>query len=299
MSRSPLARALLLLTAVAATAAAQEPVGSTPVGAAEPLPIPEAWDTAYVMLVEANPDWRPPSEEASQSVLQAHFQYQLRLIADGRTSRGGPLVQVPDAPLVGMTVLRAASLAEAEAIAGADPAVRAGMFRATVRTWTTPAAPPTPAADPADVSTIAGIMHAYYDVINGPPGQPRQWERDRTLYMPGAMFVSMSEQDGRPVVTPMTPQGYRENAGPYFLEYGAYEVEVGSRIERFGNVAQVRTVGEFRHSPDSPVLARYVNYVLLYWDGTRWWISGAIWDEERPGTEIPGDWVGTRVREGH
>lgn len=38
------------------------------------------------------------------------------------------------------TVMRAASLDEAKAIAAADPAVRAGLFTATVRMWTTAAA---------------------------------------------------------------------------------------------------------------------------------------------------------------
>jgi uncharacterized protein YciI len=246
------------------------------------------------MLIEANPDYRPTPDHPVQSTLQSHFQYQLRLIADGHTLRGGPLVQAAEAPLVGITLLRAASLADAEAIAGADPAVAAGLFRASVRTWTTPAAPPMPDPDPADVATIEGIMHAYYDVINGPPGQPRQWERDRTLYMPGAMFVSMSEGDGRPVATLMTPEDYRHGVDAGFVEQGAFEVETGSRIERFGNVAQVRSVGEFRRSPDGPILARYVNYVHLYWDGSRWWISGAVWDEERPNAQIPSDWVGSR-----
>jgi hypothetical protein len=58
-------------------------------------------------------------------------------------------------------------------------------------------------ADPADVGTIEGIVHAYYDVINGPAGVPRQWRRD-----------------------------------------------------------------------------------------SRWWISSAVWDDERPGAEIPESWVG-------
>ena len=30
----------------------------------------------------------------------------------------------------------------------------------------------------ADVATVDGIVKAYYDVITGPTGQPRQWSRD-------------------------------------------------------------------------------------------------------------------------
>jgi hypothetical protein len=39
-----------------------------------------------------------------------------------------------------------------------------------------------------------------------------------------------------------------------------------------------------------------VNYLLLYWDGTRWWISSAVWDDERPGSKLPQSWVGRQER---
>jgi uncharacterized protein YciI len=125
---------------------------ASPAVAQEMLPPPQAWDTSYVVLLEVNPAYRPSAAEDPQATVQSHFQYQLRLIADGRTIMGGPLVAEADAPLVGITVVRAASLDEAKAIAAADPAVRAGLFTTTVRTWTTAAAArpgASPAHDPA------------------------------------------------------------------------------------------------------------------------------------------------------
>src|SRR6266566_2862004 len=41
-----------------------------------------------------------------------------------------------------------------------------------------------------DVSTIDGIIAAFYDVVSGPAGTPRQWHRDSTLYIPNARFVA-------------------------------------------------------------------------------------------------------------
>src|SRR4249920_168533 len=82
-----------------------------------------------------------------------------------------------------------------------------------------------PAADPADVGTIEGIMRAFYDVINGPPGAPRQWRRDSTLYMPGAMFVAMGIKDGKPEVASMTPEQYRRAVDASFVKNGFYEIE--------------------------------------------------------------------------
>lgn len=154
----------------------------------------------------------------------------------------------------------------------------------------------TPPPDSADVGTIEGIVHAYYDVINGPPGAPRQWRRDSTLYTAQATFVAMSERDGKPVATIQTPEEFRRATNDEFVAKGFYETEIGSRIERFGNVAQVRSAYETRHTSKGPLLGRGVNYLTLYWDGTRWWITGAVWDDERGKAKLPRSWVGTHER---
>lgn len=153
-----------------------------------------------------------------------------------------------------------------------------------------------PPADPADVATIEAIVHAYYDVINGPAGAPRQWRRDSTLYMPAATFVSMDQRGGKPVALVMTPEDFRRRYDREFVKQGFYETEIGHRIERFGNVAQVRSVYQTRRTAKGPLLGRGVNYLMLYWDGTRWWITGAVWDDERPGTTLPASWVGRSER---
>jgi hypothetical protein len=148
-----------------------------------------------------------------------------------------------------------------------------------------------PPALPADVGTIEGIVAAFYDVISGKPGAPRQWRRDSTLYMPGAMFVSMDLRAGTPVATIMTPEEFRRATDGPFVRNGFFEVEIGSSIERFGNVAQVRSVYETRRMAEGPVTGRGVNYLTLYWDGVRWWITGAVWDDERPDNPLPPAWV--------
>ena len=154
-----------------------------------------------------------------------------------------------------------------------------------------------PIADPTDVGTIEGIVSAYYDVISGPAGSPRQWLRDSTLYMPAATFVAMRERDGKPLAEVMTPEDFRRAFNADFVEKGFFETEIGHRIERFGNVAQVRSAYETRRTAKGPLLGRGVNYLLLYWDGTRWWITGAVWDDERPGNKLPKSWIGKRERE--
>jgi hypothetical protein len=144
-------------------------------------------------------------------------------------------------------------------------------------------------ADPADVRTVADLVRASYEVINGPAGVPRQWDRDRTFYMPGATYVSVWEEDGKVKTKIMTPEDYRRD---FTIGAGVFETEVGRRIERYGHVAQVRSVAVVRSTPDRPVRARYINYFHLYWDGSRWWIAGMVWEKESPSAPIPEAWIG-------
>lgn len=140
-------------------------------------------------------------------------------------------------------------------------------------------------ADPKDVATIDGIVKAFYDTISGPKGQPRQWGRDRTLYMPGVRYVSMSERDGKIRAGILTHQQYVNATNGSLVGEGFHEREINRITKRFGNIAHVFSVYEFTND-DKSAKGRGVNSIELYWDGTRWWISFAAWDEERPGNPI-------------
>lgn len=165
-------------------------------------------------------------------------------------------------------------------------------------TGTLRAQSPLPPADPSDVGSIAAIVKASYEVISGPAGTPRQWRRDSTLYSPGALFIATSVDGGKTQVHTITPEQYRRASDARMVREGLIEREIGSHVERFGNVAQVRSVYEIRRSEDGPVEERGVNYFSLYRDGSRWWISGISWDDERPDNPIPPSWVGTHTEGG-
>lgn len=107
-----------------------------------PLALPERWDVRYVVLLERDPAWVAPTEPgAAEALTQAHIQHTLRLQRDGVALVAGPMVPGvdPGDRVVGMTVLRARDLAEAERIAASDPAVQAGRLKAKVREWRVPA----------------------------------------------------------------------------------------------------------------------------------------------------------------
>lgn len=144
-------------------------------------------------------------------------------------------------------------------------------------------------ANTADVSSIDGLVKAFYETISGAAGQPRQWGRDRNLYIPGVRFAAVNERSGKVTMSVMDHQQYVDAVNDYFVRAGFFEKEIHRVEKRFGNIAHVFSTYETRAKADGPVTARGVNSIELVFDGTRWWIASAIWDEERPNNPIPAD----------
>ncbi len=147
---------------------------------------------------------------------------------------------------------------------------------------------PTVPARPEDVATLDAIIAAFYDVISGPAGQPRQWARDRSLHIPGVRFVSTGyDADDRRTVAVMDHQQFVDATDADFMARGFYETEIHRATHRVGDIAHVFSTYEMRRTPDGPVFGRGVNSIELFWDGARWWIAAAIWTNEGPGHPIP------------
>jgi hypothetical protein len=151
---------------------------------------------------------------------------------------------------------------------------------------------PTIAPRPEDVATLDGIMRAFYDVISGPAGQPRQWARDRTLYIPGVHFVSLStDSAGHVRADVVDHQMFVDRSDASLVRRGFFEIEIHRTTARFGSAVHVFSTYEMRERADGPVFGRGINSIELFWDGTRWWIAGAQWDDERPDNPIPQEYL--------
>lgn len=140
-----------------------------------------------------------------------------------------------------------------------------------------------------DVSTLDGIIKAFYETISGPAGQPRQWGRDRTLYIEGMRFVGMDERDGTIRADVMDHRQYVDAVNAYFVREGFFEREIHRVVRTFGNMTHVFSTYESRNKADGPVMERGVNSIQLFHDGKRWWIASAMWDGERKNNPIPAD----------
>ena len=161
-----------------------------------------------------------------------------------------------------------------------------------------PAAPattdrPVPAANPADVASIDAILGALYDVISGPAGQPRDWDRMRSLFVPGARLIPVRVKgDGSAEATVVDVEGYIARTAPFFAQEGFFEREVARKTEQFGNIAHVFSTYESRHALADPVpFTRGINSIQLMKDGGRWWVVTVYWDSERPGNPIPAQYM--------
>jgi hypothetical protein len=148
-------------------------------------------------------------------------------------------------------------------------------------------------AKPADVASPDAILAAVYDVISGPAGQKRDWDRFRTLYLPGARLIptGAKKEGGGFFARVMSPDDYVARTTPYFEKEGFYEKEAARRMERFGNIVHIFSTYESRHDPKEAPFARGINSFQLFFDGARWWVVSTLWQAETPENPIPKEFL--------
>ena len=148
-------------------------------------------------------------------------------------------------------------------------------------------APKPPAAKPADVQSIDAIVAALYDVISGPAGQKRDWDRMRSLFIPGARLIPTAIAAEGTSARVLDVDGYIQRSGPA-LERGFFEREIARKTELFDNIAHIFSTYESRRAAADPApFARGINSIQLMKDGNRWWIVTVFWQGERPDHAIP------------
>ena len=151
---------------------------------------------------------------------------------------------------------------------------------------------PTPA--PVDVATIDGVMAAVYASISGPAGQPRAWDRLRSVLHPDARLIPTGPtQSGGRGATVLGVEDYIQRAGPSLESSGFFENEIGRRTDRYGSVVHLMSAYESLRTEDGEPFDRGVNSFQLFWDGDRWWVMTIFWEAESPQNPIPAGLVGS------
>ena len=148
----------------------------------------------------------------------------------------------------------------------------------------------------SDVESIDAIIAATYDVISGPAGKKRDWNRERSLFYPGARLIPTASVPGRNDVD-LEPQlldveGYIARVEPLLESAGFYEREIARRVEHFGHIAHVWSTYESRHDrSDAQPFMRGINSIQLFHDGVRWWIVTIYWQHESSVDPVPAKYL--------
>ena len=157
-----------------------------------------------------------------------------------------------------------------------------------------PAPPPRPSpfvvatqnpvtANPADVGSIDAIVRALYDVISGPAGQRRDWNRMRSLFTSNARLMP----NGPRGLRSGSVEDYITASGELLERDGFFEREISRRTEQYGDIAHIFSTYDSRHTADGEVFARGINSIQLVRSQGRWWVVSIMWQGETPQNPLP------------
>jgi len=144
-------------------------------------------------------------------------------------------------------------------------------------------------ADKKDVGSMDGILTALYDVISGPAGEKRNWDRMRTLFIPEARLIPTNRRaDGSTGRRVMNVEEYINSSGPFLEKNGFFEKEISRKVDQYGGIVQVFSTYEAKRTlADEKPFMRGINSIQLWFDGNRWWVVTIFWQSETPENPIP------------
>lgn len=145
---------------------------------------------------------------------------------------------------------------------------------------------------PSDVETPESIVLAAYAAIAREPGQPFDWKRFRSLFLPDARMIPNTEQrqGAFDVLSPEEFVAWIDGVTPPLggeNDQGFQEEQISAEVVRYGDVAHVFSTYQKHFWGSDEILGRGINSFQLVHDGERWWIAGIAWDEENGAGPIP------------
>lgn len=154
---------------------------------------------------------------------------------------------------------------------------------------------PWPEADPADVESVDAVVEALYDTISGPEGEPRDWDRFRSLFHREARMMAVGRAPDRPEAAPlmvMTVDEYIQQSSRMLETVSFYESEIGRTEAAFRNMVQIMSAYEATRSPGEEPFMSGVNGIQLLDSGDRWMILNLYWQASDEAHPIPDELLG-------
>jgi hypothetical protein len=139
------------------------------------------------------------------------------------------------------------------------------------------------AADPAGIDqAIRGV----YEVISGPPGQKRDFDRMRTLFAPGATLKAIGPKG----LHGGSLEDYISRNAEILEKEGFTERELGRRVEVWGGLATAWSAYDGRTANGS-FHERGINSMQLVKVDGKWLVASILWQEETPANPLPANLI--------
>src|SRR5919202_1787064 len=136
----------------------------------------------------------------------------------------------------------------------------------------------------ADLAGIDSAIHAVYDVISGPPGQKRDFDRMRSLFAPGATLKAIGPKG----LHGGSLEDYITRNAAILEKEGFTERELGRRVEVWGGLATAWSAYDGRTANGSFHERGINSFQLVKIDG-KWVVASILWQEETPDNPLPRD----------
>ena len=151
-----------------------------------------------------------------------------------------------------------------------------------------------PPADASDGASVESAVAALYACVTHPAGGTPDFARMKALLVPGGLFVPPRREgedlrvldvDGFESAVARGAARRREKGE---APVGFAEREAARHTDCFGNICQVFSTYESRHTASDPKpYERGINAIQLVHGKDGWRIASVVWDVEAPDRPIP------------
>ena len=138
----------------------------------------------------------------------------------------------------------------------------------------------------ADLAGIDAAIRGVYEVISGPPGQKRDFDRMRSLFAPNATMKAIGPKGLRGG----TVEDYIARNSAILEKEGFTERELGRRVEIWGGLATAWSAYDGRTASGSFHERGINSFQLVKVDG-KWLVASILWQEATPENPLPADLI--------
>jgi len=150
-----------------------------------------------------------------------------------------------------------------------------------------------------DWASPRSIVHALHETISAGPGEQRDWDRYRDLFLDGAMISMAIKSPRAPGIMAATTEELIEQTEANYGSTGFHEIPLIVDVAEFGALAVVTNSFEVKlRRDDAEPLMRGLNHFQLLNDGERWWIVSNISTVESGDWKLPAAFDPDRTSEG-